>query len=86
MNFSADFIEIEKREALIASFFYLLIIRNNVFERNALQTFSQIVPDLLTSMIPLFFRELRIFRIVTGFMPEERDRSSLVTFAFSPYS
>lgn len=34
----------------------------------------------------VFFRALRIFRMVTGLHPVEHESSSLVTFSLSPYS
>lgn len=43
------------------------------------------VPDF-TSMIPSFFKALKIFRMVTGLHPVDNDSSSLVTFFYVPYS
>lgn len=43
------------------------------------------VPNL-TDMIPSFFSELIIFRIVTGLIPVDNDKRSLVTFFVFPYS
>lgn len=43
------------------------------------------VPDF-TSMIPSFFKALKIFRMVTGLHPVDNDSSSLVTFFSVPYS
>jgi hypothetical protein len=39
-----------------------------------------------TVIIPDFFKELTMLRIVTGLQPVDRDSSSLVTFFSAPYS
>ena len=39
-----------------------------------------------TSMIPSFFKALKIFRMATGLHPVDNDSSSLVTFFSVPYS
>ena len=43
------------------------------------------VPNF-TDIMPSFFNELIILRIVTGLIPVDNARSSLVTFCLSPYS
>ena len=62
-----------------------LQIRYNVISFKGQFSFVPPVPNLTESM-PSFFNALIIFLMVTGLVPVESDRSSLVTFFFSPYS
>ena len=62
-----------------------LQIRYRVISCNGAVRAAPPVPNLIDIM-PSFFKELRIFRIVTELLPVDNDNNSLVTFLAFPYS
>jgi hypothetical protein len=57
----------------------------NVIAESGIAIVAPPVPNL-TVIIPAFFKELTILRMVTGLHPVDKDSSSLVTFFSVPYS
>ena len=55
---------------------YVQTTVNDIFKCNIFQTLTQIIADFLIRTI---FKELMIFRIVTGVIPVDNDKRSLVT-------
>ena len=60
-------------------------MRYKVISFNGQFSVAPPVPNLTDIMLS-FFNELMIFRIVTGLVPVDNDKRSLVTFFLSPYS